>query len=147
MGMKGKNQVITRRDFIRTGSCVVMGGFMGIPSLSRGAARGTDKSRVVLIRDERVVEGYGSLKHSNLGELLDQSVTVLLEAGDATSAWRQLVNPADVVGIKSNVWRPLPTPSSLEESISRRLMEAGVRAQNMAVDDRGVMQNPVFGLS
>lgn len=144
MGMKGKNQVITRRDFIRTGSCVVMGGLMGLPSLSRGTARGTDKSRVVLIRDERVVEGYGSLKHSNLGEMLDQSVTALLKAGDATSAWRQLVNPADVVGIKSNVWRPLPTPSSLEESISKRLMEAGVRVQNIAVDDRGVMQNPVF---
>jgi hypothetical protein len=48
------------------------------------------------------------------------------------------------VGIKSNVWARLPTPKELEAAIKRRLLDAGVAEKNIDIDDRGVLNNPVF---
>jgi hypothetical protein len=69
---------------------------------------------------------------------------MLLDAADPRSAWQQLVKPSDIVGIKSNVWSPLPTPEALEEIRTARLIAAGVKDHNISVDDRGVLHNPVF---
>ncbi|MGD9182675.1 MAG: DUF362 domain-containing protein, partial [Desulfobacterales bacterium] len=106
-------------------------------------AKGTQKSKVVLIRDNKVVNG-NSLRPDILEEMFDQAVSVLLDTRDPQSAWQQLVKPSDIVGIKSNVWRPLPTPAALEETITSRLMQVGVAQHNISVDDRGVRGNPVF---
>ena len=141
--MTEKKRVITRRDFLRAGSYVIMGSLMGV-SLSKSASAGnTRKSKVVLIRDEKVVDENG-FKSNVLGQMLDQAVSILFDTPDPQSAWQQLVGPGDIVGIKSNVWSPLPTPAALEYKISERLMEAGVAEQNISVDDRGVGHNPVF---
>ena len=141
--MTEKKRVITRRDFLRTGSYVVMGGLMGLPLPKTASARKAQKSKVILIRDDRVVNG-NSLRPDILGKMFDQAVSTLFGTADPQSAWRQLVNPADIVGIKSNIWRPLPTPAALEERITARLIEVGVEARNISVDDRGVGHNPVF---
>jgi uncharacterized protein (DUF362 family) len=142
--MKEKKRVITRRDFIRTGSCVVMGGLAGLPLIRSAAGQTTVKSRVVLIRDQNVTAGYGSLKGEILMDMLDQAVSALLGTQNPASAWREIVRPGDIVGIKSNVWGPLPTPGPLEDAIVDRLMEAGVSAENISIDDRGVRRNSVF---
>jgi len=62
----------------------------------------------------------------------------------AADAWLALFRPADVVGIKSNVWQFLGTPPELEQALRERLQGAGVAPDNIAVDDRGVRSNPVF---
>jgi hypothetical protein len=142
--MTETKHVVTRRDFIRTGSCMVMGGLMGFPLLGKAAAQRVEKSRVVLARDAKVVDGSGSLRADILSELLDQAVATLLEVKDPARAWRELVKPADIVGVKSNVWGYLPTPPILEETIQARLIEAGVKAQNISIDDRGVRGNQIF---
>jgi hypothetical protein len=49
-----------------------------------------------------------------------------------------------VVGVKSNVWAYLPTPPELEQAIREEVVRAGVRPENVGVDDRGVLGNPVF---
>ena len=141
--MKAKKRVITRRDFLRAGSYVVMGSLMGLSLPKNTSARKTQKSKVVLIRDDRVVDG-NHIRPDIVKQMLDQAVATLLGAADPQSAWQQLVKPADIVGIKSNVWRPLPTPAALEEKIIARLMEVGVDEHNISVDDRGVDRNPVF---
>ena len=141
--MTQKKRVITRRDFLRTGSYVVMGSLMGFSLPKSASAKGTQKSKVVLIRDSKVVNG-NSLRPDILGEMFDQAVSALFGTSDPQSAWQQLVNPADIVGIKSNVWYPLPTPAALEERIIARLIEVGVKDYNISVDDRGVRRNPVF---
>jgi len=79
-----------------------------------------------------------------LEQMLDQAVTTLLGTPDPMTAWQQLVKPEDVVGIKSNVWYYLPTPRSLEAAIQGRLLQAGVKKENISADDRGVLSNPVF---
>ena len=47
--MAGK-RLITRRDFMRTGSCAAMGGLMGLGLMGSAEAGKAQKSRVVLIR-------------------------------------------------------------------------------------------------
>ena len=144
--MVEKKYVITRRDFIRTGSRVAMGSLIGLPLLGYApATKPGKKSRVVLVRNPDVLEREEGLPRPDiLEDMLDRAVTALLEAADPDSAWNQLVRPTDVVGIKSNVWHHLSTPRSLEAAIMKRLQKVGVKQENMAVDDRGVLTNPVF---
>jgi hypothetical protein len=59
-------------------------------------------------------------------------------------AWRRIIQPDDVVGIKSNVWSHLPTPPELEALIEERMRAVGVKQDNISVDDRGVLDDPVF---
>ena len=141
--MTEKKRVITRRDFLRAGSYVVMGSLMGVSLPESASAGKTQKSKVVLIRDSNVVN-ENSLRADILGQMFDQAVSDLFGTADPQSAWQQLVKASDIVGIKSNVWRPLPTPPALVERITSRLIEAGVAVQNISVDDRGLAHNPVF---
>jgi Domain of unknown function (DUF362) len=142
--MENSKHVITRRDFLRTGSVVTVGSLIGLPLVSRAADNKSTKSRVILIRDDRAVDGSGELRGSIPTNMLDQAVASLTGAPDPVSAWRQLIRPDDIVGVKSNVWTPLPTPPALETHIRKRLREAGVSELRISVDDRGVRQNPIF---
>ena len=142
--MEEKKKIITRRDFMRVSSCVAMGSFMGFPLLGKSSAQTPEKSRVVLVRNKDVLDRQGQPRFSILQEMLDQAVSSLLEAPDPESAWKQLVKPSDVVGIKTNAWHYLPTPRALEQSIHTRVMDVGVKEENLDVDDRGVLENPVF---
>jgi len=142
--MGEKTTGMTRRDFLRMGSAAMAGGCMGLPFLGDAVAGTAEKSRVVLIRDEDVFGFLGSLDQDVLEKMLDQGVMRLMRADTPAQAWRQLVKPGDVVGIKSNVWGPLCTPPGLEEAIVGRLVTAGVDPKNIAVDDRGVRDDPVF---
>ena len=134
--------IITRRDFLKIGAAAAVGGIIGLPRTATAAAVG--KSRVILIRNKDVVGASGSIQAEVLEQMLDQAVTTLLGTPDPMTAWQQLVKPEDVVGIKSNVWYYLPTPRSLEAAIQGRLLQAGVKKENISADDRGVLSNPVF---
>jgi hypothetical protein len=142
--MKESKRVITRRDFLRTSSCMAMGSLIALPLMGRAADAKTDKSRVVLIRDKRVMDGSGALRPGNLADMMDQAMITLFNTANAAMAWQQLFNPVDAVGIKSNAWARLPTPRELEDILQERLVAVGVKEQNISVDDRGVRQNPVF---
>lgn len=142
--MTEKKHVITRRDFIRSGSCAVMGGLLGLPLVGRASGQTTAKSRVVLIRRQNATEGYGTMNPGVVAQMFDDALTAAMGTKDPAAAWRKIAKPADIVGVKSNVWSRLPTPPVLEEAITARLAEAGVDAQNISVDDRGLDYNPVF---
>ncbi|MFC1868443.1 DUF362 domain-containing protein [Thermodesulfobacteriota bacterium] len=145
--MEREKRVITRRDFIRAGSCMAVGSLMALPMLGNSPIKKTGKSRVVLVRDENVLDSHGRPDSMVLQKMFDHAVTTLLDATDPLSAWQQLVKPVDIVGIKSNVWHHLPTPKPLEDVIRKGLIGAGVKNENIAVDDRGVRRNPVFNRS
>ena len=138
--MSGK--VITRRDFLRGAAGTALAAAVGtaIPA----AAKAEPKARVVLIRNADVLGRNGKLQEEIVQSMLDEAVEVLLDEKAPLSAWRKLVQPSDIVGIKSNVWWKLPTPRELERAIQRRVLDVGVPEKNIAVDDRGVLDNPVF---
>jgi hypothetical protein len=142
--MKESKRVITRRDFLRTSSYMAMGSLIALPLMGRAAETKTDKSRVVLVRDENVMDGSGVLRPGNLADMMDQAMITLFNTANAAAAWQQLFNPVDVVGIKSNAWARLPTPPELEDILQKRLVAAGVKEQNISIDDRGVRRNPIF---
>jgi hypothetical protein len=142
--MTEEKRVITRRDFLRAGVCVAAGSVIGLPLLENNPVRADEKSRVALVRDMDVFDVQGMIRSDVLEKMLDRAVSALMDAAEPQSAWKKLVTPGDIVGIKSNVWHYLPTPAPLEATIQKRLQEAGVRQENMAVDDRGVLANPVF---
>ncbi len=129
---------LDRRDFLS-----VSGGAAAATLL--GATPAADaRARVVLVRRREVLGADGRVNGPVLRAMLDEAVAALLGEKDAAAAWRRLVKPSDVVGVKSNVWGPLPTPPELEQAIRDGIVGAGVRPENVAVDDRGVRSNPVF---
>jgi hypothetical protein len=142
--MAEKRHVITRRDFLRAGSCVALGSMIGLPLLERPALAATGSSRVVLIRHDGVVDPDGQVRPAILAAMLDAAIAALFQASNASEAWRNIVKPGDTVGIKTNFWGPLPTPPALEDAVKKQVAAAGVPPQNMAVDDRGIRSNPVF---
>jgi len=149
--MSKRNGKLTRRDFLRKGSGVTLVGFLGATPLAAAAAQEAEnkpepktKSRVVLIRHKEVVDDAGKLDAAILRGMLDEAVTTLFGTDTPEAAWRKIVRPEDVVGVKSNVWRHLPTPPALEDALRARIIGAGVAAENVAVDDRGVIGHPVF---
>ena len=142
--MEESKKIITRRDFIRAGSCVAMGGLMGLPLIGNSHAKKPSKSRVVLVRDKSVIDSQGRPSPGVLQAMLDKAVTALLEETDPVSAWKRLVKPNDIVGVKSNFWQLLPTPAPLEEAVRKRLMDAGIKKELISIDDRGLLRNPIF---
>jgi hypothetical protein len=137
-------KTLTRRQFLKTSASAAMAGalFLGAPG-SRPVF-GKDKTRVVLIRDEAATDDLNRPDIDVLAGMLDKAVVQLTGADGADAAWKQLFEPEDVVGIKSNVWRYLRTPEGLESAIEQRLIATGVEQKNISTDDRGIGGNPVF---
>lgn len=140
---EGKN-VITRRDLLRAGSYLTLGGLMGLSISGTSRPEEGRKSRVVLVRNEKVLGGRGQINGEILERMMNEAVAALMDAEGPLPAWKELAGPDDVVGIKSNVWHYLPTPKELEGAIRKNLTAAGVKRDNMSADDRGVLRNPVF---
>ncbi|MFH1351017.1 MAG: DUF362 domain-containing protein [Pseudomonadota bacterium] len=142
--MGKEKRVLTRRDFLRTGSCMAVGTLMGLPLMGSSPVQKPEKSRTVLIRDKDVLDRQGKTRPEILENMLDQAVTTLLDVSDPLSGWQRLFMPSDRVGIKSNFWGYLPTPRPLEDAIRRHLMDVGIDKEKIAVDDRRILENPVF---
>jgi len=162
------NNPLTRRGFIRTSAMAAIGGAVAEASgrggafLARAQARAAPpasadlkvrlyqplsssaNTRVVLIRDRSVLDDAGRVRAEIVRSMLDTAVTTLTGAKDASAAWRAIVRPDDVVGIKSNSWQYLATPRELEAAIEARLVEAGVARADIAIDDQEIRTNPVF---
>jgi hypothetical protein len=137
-----KAQVITRRDFLRGTAGVALAAALGSGVPSTGKAE--ISSKVIIIRNTRAVSKEGQIQFEIVQSMLDEALPALCGEKEAGTAWKRLFLPGDVVGIKSNSWNYLPTPPELEEALRRRLLDVGVKEKNIAVDDRGILNNPVF---
>ncbi len=134
---------ITRRDFLKVASAAPLAGAI-IPALRGATAAPEDKVRVVLVRDANALDASGAPTAAVVQRMLDAAVCALLGERDAVKAWKTLIRPEDIVGIKTNVWRNIPTTAEVEQAIKRRVLDAGVAEDRIAIDDRGVLKNPVF---
>lgn len=139
------NRKTTRRQFIQTTSAVLAGGPLLLDDAkSLLHAETAEKSKVVQVRNPDVLDEKGKPKPELVLEMLDQGIVALTGQKDPRAAWQSIIKPADIVGIKSNVWTYIPTTSQVEQALKKRVMEAGVAEANIGIDDRGVLQNPVF---
>jgi hypothetical protein len=139
-----KKRIITRRDFLRTTALSpVAGAFASNFELSSGQSP-PPKAKVVLIRDENALVAFKKPNAKVVQRMLDEALSTLLEEKDPIQAWKQVVKPSDIVGIKSNVWRYLPTTLEVEGIIKKRIFDAGILEENIGIDDRGVRRNHLF---
>lgn len=139
-----KPDAITRRDFLKGSTAAAIAGtlYMDMP-VSLFAAEA--KSRVVLVRHPDVINDETYQPNAAiLKQMLDDAVTTLLDAETPEAAWKQLIGPDDVVGIKTNVWRYLRTPVELEQAIKQRVVGCGVAEDRIGIDDRGILHDPIF---
>jgi hypothetical protein len=132
-----KNRGRTRREFLKETTSAALAGSLYLNSPLRVFAQPSVKTRVVLVRNKEVIDNYNKPNEKIVQEMLDEAVTTLLEEKDPVQAWKKLVKPTDVVGIKSNQWRPINTPPELEKAIQKRVEGAGVPAKNIGINDRG----------
>ena len=132
---------VDRRTFLGASGTAAAASLLGVRP---GAAAPTAKARAVLVRRAEALGADGRVNGPVLHEMLNEAVCTLLGEKDPGAAWRRIVKPGDVVGVKSNVWAALPTPPELEEAIKRRVLEAGVPPEDVGIDDRGVLRNPLF---
>jgi hypothetical protein len=136
---------MTRRDFLQAAALMPFVGAVAASSRKPLEKKEmTEKAKVVLIRNEDALLSSGRPNPDAIQRMMDEAVEILLGERDVLSAWKKLVRPSDVVGIKSNVWRYIPTTVEVEQAIKRRVMEAGVPEENIGIDDRGVRRNPIF---
>jgi hypothetical protein len=135
---------MTRRDFIRGTSFAILGTAVGVPRNLQNPQPQAAKSRVILIRHAEALDENFEFNGPVIQQMLDEAVMKLLDETDPAAAFRQLVKPEDIVGIKSNVWSYLPTPPEVEQAIKHRLLDAGVKEENIGIDDHNVRTNPVF---
>ena len=142
--MRKKSKVITRRDFLRGTVYTAFATSMGLGLPNEKEVKAEETVRVVLVRDENVIGQQGRIDPDILQNMLDQGVSSLVEEENLLQAWKKLIKPTDIVGIKSNAWNPLPTPKELEAAIEKRVLEVGVPKKNISIDDRGVLDNKVF---
>lgn len=142
--MKKNQGSVNRRDFFKIGTGAAAAGLFGTGAADSDEKSATPTSRVVLIREKTVVGDDGTLDGEMLHSMLNRAMTSLFELESPADAWKQVVGPKDVVGIKTNVWHNLPTPLELEEAIRSEVVNVGVKPEDVAVDDRGVLENPVF---
>lgn len=108
---------------------------LGAVEIAEGQQKGK-RSKVVLVRHPDVLDKSGRINAKVLQQMLDDAVTNLVGVKDPVEAWKRLVKPTDLVGIKTNVWAFLPTPREVEEAIQSRLIDAGVKPENIRINDR-----------
>lgn len=142
--MSESQKTITRRDFIRKATYATLAVAMGLSPPEEKKLELAKKTKVVLVRDPEAVDKKGRINPKVIQQMLDRSVTSLFDKKDPVESWKLLVKPEDVVGVKSNVWGPLPTPKEVEQAIKKRVMEVGVPEKKIGIDDRGVLRNRIF---
>jgi len=132
---------MTRRDFICGTTAAVLG---ASTMFGRTPAGQANKTRVILIRHPDALGADSAFNEPVIQQMLDEAVAKLLDQSDPVEAFKRLVKPEDVVGIKTNVWSFLPTPAPVEKAIKRRVLDAGVKEENIGLDDHNVRTNPIF---
>jgi len=139
--MKAK-KTITRRDFLK-GTAGLFLASTGLATTPR-YAKAQIKTKVIVIRNMDVVSPNSEIQRSILQTMLDEAICGLMDKKEPQAAWQSMFSKTDIVGIKTNVWHYLPTPKELESVIQQRLTDVGIPLANISIDDRGVLDNPVF---
>jgi uncharacterized protein (DUF362 family) len=143
----------SRRDFLKeclSGAVLGASGTMGLLAPSRPAPVIT-KSKVVIAHDDQLRDAGSAVDSHRVLGLLDRAMQSLLDRDRPIEAWKRLVHPGDRVGLKVNALggRGLASNLQLVEAICGRLQEAGVKANDIVVWDRGTdeMERSGFHIS
>ena len=97
-----------------------------------------DKSKVVISRDPLLHPPGSSVDSTRLLKLLDRALQSLYDSDSSIAAWKKLVRPGEVVGLKVNCLsgRGASTSPVLVDAICERLQQAGIPRKDIVIWDR-----------
>jgi hypothetical protein len=123
--MDEKRGVLTRRDFVRATTGAAVGTSLFGVSWAGQAGRIPRPARVVLVRDQQVLDGAHRVDVGVLRRMLAETVTRVTGEKNARDAWRSLVRPEDVVGLVPTDHLN-PTHGEVVAAVRAALVEAGI---------------------
>lgn len=132
--MKKELEVTTRRNFLRAGLALGSAVFASVACQgevlsprARNALEG--KSKIVIARDEKLRTSAAGLDSGRLLKMLDRSIQAFFDRDNPADAWRQVVRPGEVVGLKVNCLsgKGNSTRVELVQAICERLQQAGIK--------------------
>jgi uncharacterized protein (DUF362 family) len=132
----GPQHGVTRRGLLQAG---LSGAWV-----TRGATRGAtgaavpEKSKVVVARDSALRPTGGSPDSVRVLKLLDRAMQSFYGGNSPADAWKKVVRPGEVVGLKVNCLsgRGACTSPVLVDAICERLQQAGIPQQDIVIWDR-----------
>jgi uncharacterized protein (DUF362 family) len=145
----------SRRDFLKkalTGVALLGTGIEAAPLASAGQRARLAKAKVVVAHDGHL-RGTASTEGSRIDSgrmvsLLDRAMQALFDRDHPIEAWRIVVRPGELVGLKVNTLggRGISSNLQLVEAICERLQQAGIKAGDIVVWDRdtGEMEHAGF---
>lgn len=136
---------ITRRDLLKKTAAVTIGSaiYFSLPQ-TLWAKTGAGKTKVVLIRNQNLFNADNTLNNQIAKDMLSEAIVALTEKNNASEAWKSLIKPNDIVGVKTNAWNNLRTPTVLEDAIKEGILSAGVKESDISINDRGILSDKVF---
>jgi uncharacterized protein (DUF362 family) len=136
VAMLSKAPVSTRRSFLKQ-SFSLGSAVWAINPAGRGTGgaaaqltpAGSGLARVVIARDAKIRNANSSLDSAQLAKLLDRALQATFNCNSPLEAWKRVLRPGEVVGLKVNCLggRGNATHPELVEAISERLQQAGIR--------------------
>lgn len=126
----------SRRDFLK--------GCVAGTVLARGEGKrfpffvSPEKPKVVLVRDQLLRSPGSGVDSGRLLQMLDRSMQSLYATDAPLAAWKKVIRPGEVVGLKVNGLSGVGMTTSvlLVASICERLGEAGVPPKDIVIWDR-----------
>jgi uncharacterized protein (DUF362 family) len=129
--MSTKLPASTRRSFLKQGLSV--GSALWAFNQGRAAASipsvpAPERSRVIIARDAKIRTANSSLDSAQLAKLLDRALQASFNCDSPAEAWKKVVRPGEVVGLKVNCLggRGNATHPELAEAITERLRQVGI---------------------
>lgn len=128
-------RVRDRRSFLQSLVGAAAATLGGDPLSAGGLAtfspdgKSVGKSRVVIARDSALRETGSSVDLERFLKLLDRAMQSYYGSDSPLEAWKKLVRPGEVIGLKVNclAGRGASTRVQLVELISERLQQAGIK--------------------
>jgi uncharacterized protein (DUF362 family) len=96
------------------------------------------KAKVAVAKHESVVEAGRKINALETRKLLDDAVVAFANEADAPAAWKSLLSPADIIGIKVNclAGRGISTNPELVAALVDSLASVGIAREKIIVWDR-----------
>ena len=109
----------------------------GLANVLGAGAAAPEKSKVVIARDPALRTG-GSPDPGRVLKLLDLAMQSFYGADSPIQAWKRVVRPGEVVGLKVNCLsgRGAATSTVLVEAVCERLQQAGIPEKDILIWDR-----------
>jgi uncharacterized protein (DUF362 family) len=125
---------MNRRKFIKTTGALLASA--PIYSFCTGVQSNL-RSRIVIARHQDIQDQYSSVDTQKMISLLDNGMNHLFQTDHVLDAWKKIVSPGEVIGLKVNCLSGMGvTHNELVNAVIDRLQESGIKANDIVIWDR-----------